>query len=136
MRFSTQSPGFTLIGAIFLLVVLSLAGVYMVNMAGVQRATTNAAFLSARAYQAAYAGIEWAVYEAVNTPSVCPAASFGLTEGGLNGFAVNVTCTMADHVENVTITTVFQITSQAEYGTFGDMDYVSWRVEAGLMVTP
>ena len=87
MRFSNQSPGFTLVGAIFLLVVLSLAGVFMVNMSGVQRATTNASFLSARAYQAAYAGVEWAVYQAENTPSVCPAATLSLTEGGLNGFA-------------------------------------------------
>ena len=136
MRFSNQSPGFTLVGAIFLLVVLSLAGVFMVNMSGVQRATTNASFLSARAYQAAYAGVEWAVYQAENTPSVCPAAAFSLTEGGLNGFDLTVTCTMADHVENVTTTTVFRITSQAEYKTFGDPDYVSRRVEAGLMVTP
>ena len=136
MRLSNRSPGFTLIGAIFLLVVLSLAGVYMVNMAGVQRATTNAAFLSARAYQAAYAGVEWAVYEAENTPGVCPTATFGLAEGGLNGFNVTVTCTMADHLENLTTTTVFRVTSQAKYRTFGDMDYVSRRVEAGLMVTP
>ncbi len=136
MRLSARSPGFTLIGAIFILVVLSVAGVFMINLAGVQRATTNAAFLSARAYQAAYAGVEWAVYEAENTPSVCPADTFSLAEGGLNGFDVTVTCTMADHVENVTTTNVFRVTSQAEYGTFGDADYVSRRVEAGLMIAP
>jgi MSHA biogenesis protein MshP len=136
MRPVNQSPGFTLIGAIFLLVVLATAGVFMVNMSGVQRATTNAAFMSARAYQAAYAGVEWAVFEAENDPSTCPTDAFSLTEGGLNGFDVTVTCSMADHVENVTTTTVFRITSQAEYGAFGDPDYVSRRVEAGLMVNP
>jgi MSHA biogenesis protein MshP len=136
MRSTKQSPGFTLIGAIFLLVVLSTAGVFMVNLSGVQRATTNAAFMGARAYQAAYAGVEWAVYEAENDPSTCPAAAFSLTEGGLNGFDLTVTCSMADHVENLTTTTVFRITSQAEYGAFGDPDYVSRRVEAGLMVNP
>ncbi len=136
MRPSRRSPGFTLVGAIFILVVLSVAAVFMINLSGVQRATTNAAFLSARAYQAAYAGVEWAIYEAHNTPAVCPAATFGLTEGGLIGFDVTVTCTMAQHLENVTTTNVFRVTSQAEYGTFGDADYVSRRVEAGLMITP
>jgi MSHA biogenesis protein MshP len=123
-----QESGFTLTSAVFLLVVLAFAGVMMLNMQGVERRTADFALQGARAYDAAQSGIEWGVYRALNT-GACPApASFALTEGGLVGFSVSVSCTSSQHDETGAVATVYRIVSIAEYGTFGDRDYVRRRL--------
>ena len=54
-----NQKGITLIGAIFVLVIVSLLGQYLVSISSVQRQTSLLALQSSRAYQAANAGIEW-----------------------------------------------------------------------------
>jgi len=127
--------GFSLVSAIFLLVVLTAAGAFMVRISGVQRTTTSFALLGPKAYHAARSGIEWAVHAAIYVPGSCPVgstttSSFNLSEGGLAGFSVTVTCTSAIHTEASASDTVFDISSTAEFGSFGDRDYVSRRLEA------
>ncbi len=56
--------GFTIVQAIFVLVVLGMLGAYMVTMSSVQQATTTQALMQARAYQAARAGLEWGIAKA------------------------------------------------------------------------
>ena len=56
-----KQAGFTLVTAIFIVVILALLGGYMVSLSGVQRMTTVHALQGAKAYQAARAGIEWAL---------------------------------------------------------------------------
>ena len=51
------------------------------------------------------------------------------------GFDVEVTCSSTDHKEQTTTTTVFRITSKAEYGSYGDEDYVSRQLETTAMVS-
>ncbi len=58
MRVNNQK-GFTLVQAVFILVVLSLIGVAMVRLSGVQSSTSVLALQGARAYQAARSGLEW-----------------------------------------------------------------------------
>ena len=60
MNINNQN-GFTLVQAIFILVVLALLGTYMVSLSTVQQSTTTQAVLQARAYQAARAGLEWGI---------------------------------------------------------------------------
>jgi MSHA biogenesis protein MshP len=119
-----------LVGAIFILVVLAAAGAGMVKVGGVQRTTTTYAFLGAHAYQAARSGIEWAVHKAVDSGACVASTTFSLSEGGLNGFDLGVTCTSTTHVESGDSTIVYHFTSTAERGAFGSRGFVHRELEA------
>ena len=88
--------GFSIVTAIFLLVVLAGLGAAMVTFSTSQNQSSAMDVMGSRAYQAARAGIEWATY-LVLTTSACPAPQTTLPQGSLGGtlapFAVTVTCT-------------------------------------------
>ncbi len=68
--------GFSLITAIFLIVVLAALGAYMVIFTGLQQTTLQADVLGVRAYYAARAGAEWAIYRALDPDNtIAPGAS-------------------------------------------------------------
>src|SRR5690606_32400145 len=71
--------GFSLVTGIFLLVVLSALGAFMVIFTGLQQNTVQVDILGVRAYYAARAGLNWAMYQALDpdnpgsaTPAACP----------------------------------------------------------------
>ena len=66
-----QQAGFSIVMAIFILVVLGLLSGYMVKLSGVQHATSTYAIQGARAYQAARAGIDWAISRITTGSGVC-----------------------------------------------------------------
>jgi MSHA biogenesis protein MshP len=121
--------GFSLIAAIFLLVVLALMGTLIVSITGMQSASGQLDLSGVRAYQAARAGTEWAAYQvldpdnALNPAScspvvmpTCPAPSTNLPAlgGTLSSFTVTVTCTQAaDTTESNRNVRVFQIVATA-----------------------
>ncbi len=121
--------------AIFLLVVLSSLGVYIVRVSGVQQQTVNVTLLGARAFQAARAGIEWGAYRAINASS-CTTTTLNLTEGGLNGFDVDVTCSSSSHTETGNTYNVFVLDVEASAGVYGMPDYVSRRMQASVTDAP
>jgi MSHA biogenesis protein MshP len=85
--------GFSLISAIFLLVVLAGLGVAMVTISTVQQHDTALDVQGVRAYQAARAGIEWGVYRYVN--GSCQANNNFTPPGdSFTGFVVSVSCTV------------------------------------------
>lgn len=87
--------GFSLVSAIFLLVVLAGLGAAMVQLSTMQHTSSALDVQGTRAYQAARAGIEWGLYRQLNPPVVpCLAAtSFALPAGSaLEGFTVTVSC--------------------------------------------
>ena len=128
--------GFGLISALFLLLVLSAAAAFMLNLSGVQRSTVNLAIQRAHALQAARSGIEWGIWQLANNPTCFVATNLGLTEGGLSGFTVNVTCTSTDHTEAMTNSSVYQIVSIAKQGTYGDPDYARRRLRVTISDAP
>jgi MSHA biogenesis protein MshP len=121
--------GFSLIAAIFLLVVLALMGTLIVSITGMQSASGQLDLSGVRAYQAARAGTEWAAYRVLDpenalnpascSPVVmpsCPASPTNLPAlgGTLSGFTVTVTCTQAaDTTESNRNVRVFQIVATA-----------------------
>lgn len=134
---SPRLAGFSLVSAVFLLVVVSAAGAFMVRVSGVQRTTTTFALMGPKAYHAARSGIEWNLHRALNVPGSCPVGTtttttFSLAEGGLAGFRVSVSCEAEPHVEGATTQTLYRFTALAEWGAFGDRDYVSRRLEARI----
>ena len=138
-RRHAKQRGFTLVSAIFLLVVLASLGAYMVTLSGVQQVTTSQSVQAARAYFAAKAGLEWGIHWATapgadaGDPDLrqCAASTgpFTLTGSGFEGVSVTVTCTDVAYNGNDYYRT-FNLTSTATYGSTGMPDYVERKLQA------
>ena len=97
-----RQRGFTMVSAIFLLVVLAALGAFIVVVSTSQQVGSAMDVQGARAYQAARAGIEWGAYNVWNSPpfpqprnsATCPPSptSFVPPAPTLSGFTVTVTC--------------------------------------------
>lgn len=115
--------GFTLVQAIFIVVVLSLLGVAMMRLIGVQSSTSVFALQGARAYQAARSGLEWGAARA-RAGNSCNGT---LT---VDDFTVNVTCSSQSFTEgSIGPYDVYRIGATATFGSYGSPDYVSRRAE-------
>jgi MSHA biogenesis protein MshP len=94
-----EEAGFSMISAIFLLVVLAGLGVAMMTISTVQHHDTALDVQGVRAYQAARAGAEWGVYRYLNNPASCSGTnSFTPPGESFTAFVVSVTCTPANLV--------------------------------------
>jgi len=121
--------GFSLISAIFLLVVLSALGTMMVTFFVAQQQSSALDVMGSRAYQAARAGIEWGAY---NISTVTPGTgcngipSFaGTLAGNLSPFSVTLNCSVLAVTEGSSTIYVYDLTSTATGGgTAGTPDYV------------
>ena len=128
-RISSIQRGFSLVPALFLLIVLAGLGVVAVRVTAVQSQTVVLGIQSSRAYSAARSGVDWAAYRAL-TSGLCGNSSLALSEGGLAGFQVTTSCSSTSHTEGNTPVQVFVIESFASSGVYGQPDYVSRRVRA------
>jgi MSHA biogenesis protein MshP len=103
-----RPSGFSVVAAIFLLVVLAVLSVIIASVTGIQQASSQLDILGVRAYHAARAGVEWGAHRVLDpnntlnpatcSPAVmpaCPAASTNLNglPGSLAPFAITVGCT-------------------------------------------
>lgn len=101
MNTSARQRGFTLVSAIFILVVLAALAAFMVVISTTQQIGSALDVQGARAYQAARAGVEWGVFQVWNSSPAdrsgasCPAAtsSFSPPATTMSGFVVTVRCT-------------------------------------------
>ena len=133
--------GFTLVMAIFIIVILATLMGYMVSLSGTNRATSVLALQGARAYEGARSGIEWGIQQAFTTPAtMCSAAgtttTFPLSGPGLTDFSVTVTCDATTHIEKTITLTVYHLVALAEYSNYGLPDYVSRQLEATVSNAP
>lgn len=88
--------GFSIVTAIFLLVVLSALGVALLSISTMQHAESALDVQGARAYQAARAGMEWGVYRQRVDGSCLASSNFSMpANGALSSFSVTVRCTPA-----------------------------------------
>ena len=124
-----KSRGFSIVSAIFLLVVLAVLGAFMVTFSTVQHTTSALDVRGAQAYQAARTGIEWGTYRVLrNSPPSCVGSK---VLNDVASFVVTVECTAsATYTEGVTPVTVYQITSTARSGTLGGIGYVERQLQA------
>ena len=121
--------GFSLVAAIFLLVVLALLGALIASVTGMQQASGQLDLVGVRAYHSARAGLEWGASQVldpnntlnagscavINMPS-CPASPQPLPAlgGSLSGFTVTMTCAQtADTTEGNRNVRVFQVVATA-----------------------
>lgn len=124
-----KQRGFSLIPALFLLVVLAVLGSVAVRISGVEHQTVVLAMQSSRAYAAAQTGVEWSAYQALVNGS-CGSNSLPLNEGGLIGFTVDTSCSVTSHAEGSATTNVYVLDAFAYSGSYGSPDYVSRRIRA------
>jgi MSHA biogenesis protein MshP len=132
-----QHRGFSMITAIFLLVVLGTLGAMMVTFFTAQQQSSALDVTGSRAYQASRAGVEWAAYNVLNTApaALWPGCAAGAVftpgtatalAGTLAPFSVTVVCRAAPFVDGASSLFVYTITSTAVAGGVpGDADYVA-----------
>lgn len=139
-RFSDQRPpvqqslgagrartgGFTLVSAIFLLVVLVVLGVTVVTLSAVQHSTSAMRIQSLRAHYAARAGLEWAIRRIGATQACNGNLDIGST-------AVAVACTQSAHTLDGVARSYYTVTATATSGNWGGTDYVSRQLQAKVL---
>ena len=126
-----RSGGFTLVSAVFIIVVVSLIAGYAVTIGSVQQADTTAALTGARADAAANSGLEWGVAK-VTKNGACPAAStsFSPAGTGLSMFSVVVACSARTVTEGASSYSLFSLTATATFSSVGTEDYTRRVVSA------
>ncbi len=129
-----RQTGFSIVMAIFILVVLSLLGGYMVKLSGVQHATSTFAIQGARAYQAARTGIGWAVAR-ISAGGVCSdvISASPLTFTDINGFAVTLDCSSQSFSEGINTLVVYKISALSEFGAYNSAGYISRNIEVSIV---
>jgi len=129
-----QQQGFSLVMAIFLLVVVGLLGGYMLRLNAVQLDTFNYALQGARAYQAARSGIEWAVAR-IHLGGACADvnAQTALSFNGLEGFNVRMSCNSQSYSEAEQTLTIFKISALSQFGAYTSKDYVARQIEVSIV---
>ncbi len=143
MRPDRQQRGFSLLTAIFLLVVVAGIVGYMVSLAVVQHNTLAMAVQGSRALQAARSGLDYAAYRALQDGS-CPATDtliFGSDEPALQPFRVTLDCERSTHVEATATLQFYRLTALAESGSYSSgglasPDYVSRRLRMTVSAVP
>jgi MSHA biogenesis protein MshP len=125
----TNQRGFTLVQAIFVLVVLGLLGAYMVTLGTVQQATSTQALLQARAYQAARAGLEWGLARVA--AGVAVGAAFTVADTGCRVVVSIDEPGDSPYSEGVQSVRIYHITATASpVGlTVANPDYVSRELQ-------
>jgi MSHA biogenesis protein MshP len=134
-----RQSGFSLITAIFLLVVVAGLVVFMINIRAVQQQTLVYGIQGARAVSAARSGLEWGIYTAINGGDCNDVFSAPSGATSISSFNISVSCISTLHIEGNSANkniTIFQITSTASVGTFGSLDYVSRRLQATVSKNP
>ncbi|MDD2759882.1 MAG: hypothetical protein PHH11_06270 [Methylomonas sp.] len=125
-----RQRGLTLVMAMFVLVVLGLLGAYMLRVSGVQFVTSVYALQGARAYQAARAGMEWAMAR-IDKGAGCADinAQTALTFAGIPGFKVKLGCSSQADSEADKSLTFYRINAVSQYGDYSGRDYVAREIE-------
>jgi MSHA biogenesis protein MshP len=137
--------GFSLVTAIFLLVVLAFLGAAMVTFSTNQHQSSAMDVMGSRAYQAARAGVEWQAFSVLRAGGACAGLTSlppGTLGGTLSGFGVNVTCVLTTQSEvNAAAVVgvhpagevwVYSVTSVATQGAAGTPGYVERQIQATL----
>jgi len=136
-----KQGGFSLIAAVFLIVVLAALGAFAVQVAMTQYQTSNAELLESRVEVAAETGIEYGAYLALQAPANCaPAAPLPLSQGTLTGYIVTVNCNQTTHQIGmppaVTTVSIYALKASASFGTYGKPDYVARTVTRNVTTAP
>ncbi len=105
--------GFSIVTAIFLIVVLAALGAFAASMFRTQQLAAAFDELGVRAYQAAQAGIEWGSWQVLRGGGACAPATNLALPGSLSPFTVTVNCASTTHAEAGSPVTIYRLTATA-----------------------
>lgn len=147
-RSGMKQSGFSLVTAIFLLVVIGALGMFAMTLSTTQHQSDAMDVMGKRAYQAARTGIEWAAFQIIQSnvavpplifASSCQAATgyssqVALT-GALASFSpVAVRCTAVSAVDAVSAVVYTVSASAATAGaTVGSADYIERQISVSIV---
>lgn len=128
MKRIIKQQGFSVMSALFVVVILALIGSYIVSLSTLTSASNNLIIQGQKAYLAANSGLEWGIYTVApangSGPYNCPTSPTTLTftQNGLKNFQAVVTCAATSVTEGSVTYNFFQITSVGSY-TSNNRDY-------------
>lgn len=143
MNQSKSQRGFSLVTAIFLLVVVAALMSSIINLSVVQHSTVVMSVQGARALQAARSALEYGVFLALNsdTCNVSQPLSFLPAEPALNSFNISLSCVMTPHLEDTRTVNVYELSATASSGTYAlgtvaNPDFVSRSIRVTVSNQP
>jgi hypothetical protein len=80
-------------------------------------------------------GLERGIYDSI-TNGNCAVSAFTATGAALNAFTINTSCVLSTHLEGVTLINTYRLTSTAQTGTCGTLDYVYRSMQATVSIQP
>jgi MSHA biogenesis protein MshP len=136
-----RQTGFSLVTAVFLIVVIALLAAFIATIGSVQKTTSAFSLVGSRAQFAALGGIEWGVHHVLNVSGgpACFASptTFTVAGGASGNFNVTLLCTAATVTEGTAPSYfVFDIDATAEFGISGQEDYFSRKIAASVTTAP
>ena len=130
-----KNKGFSLVSALFILVVLATVSAFALSIFGITNSTSSFSIQGTRAFFAARSGLEWGIHEVFNNPTTCPPlTSLNINQGGLKNLNVSISCTVCPIMEGTTTYNMFILTALAEQGMFGSIDYVSREMQVSVIL--
>ncbi len=126
-----RAAGFSLLTALFLLVVVSSLAAYMVNLATVQHLSSAMAGQNSRALYMAVSGLEWATAEIRTNPGSCPTVPSTFSS---DGFTIELqACSRNPVTESGVTYALYDLAVEASQGTFGTTGFVSRSLRATVL---
>jgi MSHA biogenesis protein MshP len=111
-----RSAGFTLVSVLFIVVVLAALGAAITKVSTRQHLGSAAEVESARALQAARAGLEWAAFQLLRNPAPPAAApacfsTASFNAAGLTNYTITVSCNRTAGTDGSTTLAFYQLTA-------------------------
>ena len=132
--------GFSLVTAIFLVVVIALLAGFMVTIGSIQKTTMAFSIVGSRANFAAVSAVEWGAHHVLNVgggPTCFASPTTFTVSGGASGnFNVTLECVETSVTEGPTTYSVFDTDVISEFGTSGQEDYFSRSISASITSAP
>lgn len=130
--FHNKQQGFSIVSAIFLIVVLALLSTGMVKILSISQQSISQEITSIKAYMAARSGLQIAMYQAASTtpPANNVIHNLSFTNGGLANTTARITYIRKDVEGNP----YYQINSRADYANTTSPEYA--RRELTLRFQP
>ena len=130
------SQGFTLLATLFVLIILAMAGVYLLKIGLTQLQIVNFTLLSARA-ELALASTMSMVEQNWITTQTCKDSTyyFDKQAKALTGYAVKIHCVQSyQFPEKNPNFFALQLKAQVQHGSFGERDYVNYQRSKWLIL--
>lgn len=131
-----SKKGFSLISAIFLIVIIGLVSGYLISITSLIQASTNLFVVQSKTYFASLSGLEWGARSIILNPTACPASPtvINFNDTGLRGTSVSVTCSLNTYNDGSTTLRVFTITGNASYGTVTNPEYAFRSLSTSIVI--